>query len=163
MERCEVVSIARMPWLIAGDVNADKGTMMRWCQPYVQPNVNCISESGWPLDDKAQKADFALSQGIALQHVKSWLGWHSQPCASDAHDAVVVWGSLDLQQLQRQHKPSGWEKPGIALFKMSSSTQVTSITMSASASDDVHLAAQHARRPKRPHQETITGVDEEVT
>ena len=154
---------ASMPWLIAGDLNITKGTMMQWCQPYVQPNVDCISDSGWPDDMDAQKADFALSQGIVLEHVKSWVGWHSQPCASDAHDAVVVMGSLDLKQLHRQDKPSGWKKPGIALFEKSSSSQVTGNRISASASDDVHLAAQPPTRPKRPHPETITAVDEEVT
>ena len=51
---------ASMPWLIAGDLNITKGTMMQWCQPYVQPNVDCISDSGWPDDMDAQKADFAL-------------------------------------------------------------------------------------------------------
>ena len=137
--------------------------MMQWCQPYVKPNVDCISDSGWPVDMDAQKGDFALSQGIALQHVKSWVGWHSKPCASDVHDAVVVMGSLDLQQLHSQAKTSGWKKPGVTLFKMSSSSQVTSNDMSVSASDNVHLAAQPARRPKRAHPETITAVDEEIT
>ena len=56
-------------------------------------------------------------------------------------------GSLDLEQLHRQDKPSGWKKPGIALFEKSSSSQVTSNRISASASDDVHLAAQPAPRP----------------
>ena len=154
---------ASMPWVIAGDINVNKGTMMRWCQPYVAPNVECISKSGWPVEPisgKAQKADFAISQGIALEHVQSWVGWHSKPCASDIHDAVVVMGSLDLQQLHWQAKTSGWKKPGIALFRMSSSSQVTSNEISASASDDVHLDAQPATRTKRPHPETITAVDE---
>ncbi len=83
---------------------------MSWCQAFVRHNVECISESGWTVDADAQKADFALSQGIALLPVKSWVGWHSKPCASDVHDAVVVMGVLDSKQLHAQHRPSSWEK-----------------------------------------------------
>ena len=43
----------------------------------------------------AQKADWALSQGIALDSCKSWLGIHSPPCASDAHDVVVAVGVFE--------------------------------------------------------------------
>ena len=106
---------ASMTWRIAGDLNIAKGTMMQWCQPYVEPNVECISDSGWPLDIDAQKADFALSQGISLKHVQAWVGRHSMPCASDAHDAVVVMGSLDLQHLHRQDRPSAWKRAIITL------------------------------------------------
>ena len=134
---------ASMPWIITGDFNTRKATMMKWCQPFVKPNVQCISDSGWPDDSDAQTADFALSQGIALQQVKSWVGWHSKPCASDVHDAVVVMGSLDLQQLHRQDKPSGWNKPGIALFKMSSSTETIT------AADEEVTEPQPKTMPKR--------------
>ena len=27
--------------------------------------------------------------------MQSWIGWHTQPCASDTHDAVVVMGTLN--------------------------------------------------------------------
>ena len=81
---------ACMPWILAGDLNVDLGTMSRWCQAFVEKDVPCFSKSEWPQERDAQKADFALSQGIALVSCKSWLGVHSPPCASDAHDAVVV-------------------------------------------------------------------------
>ena len=99
---------ASMPWVIAGDLNIDEGTMMKWCQPFVKKNVPCMSVSGWPKDKDPQKSDHALSQGIALMPVKSWVGWHSQPCASDIHDAVVVMGTLDLEQLEAQPTSSSW-------------------------------------------------------
>merc|ERR1712079_341698 len=117
------------------------------------PNVSCISDSGWPMNNTAQRADFALSQGIALQHVKSWVGRHSEPCASDVHDAVVVMGVLGMQQLQRQDKPSGWEKPVVALSQNSTSNKITSKRSSPSSSSDIQLDAQPATRPKQPRPE----------
>ena len=54
-----------------------------------------MSTSGWPHTRDAQKSDIAISQGIALIEVQSWIGWHSEPCASDTHDAVVVMGTLN--------------------------------------------------------------------
>ena len=107
---------ASMPWIIAGDLNTAKSAMIQWCQPYVKPNVDCISVSGWANAMHARSADFALSQGIALKHVQSWVGRHSMPCASDAHDAVVVMGSLDLQHLHRQDRPSAWKRAIITLW-----------------------------------------------
>ena len=94
-----------IPWVLAGDLNVDAGTMMKWCQPFLTKNVPCLSTSGWPRTRDAQKADVALSQGIALIEVQSWIGWHSQPCASDTHDAVVVMGTLN------QHPSSGDTHP----------------------------------------------------
>ena len=85
---------ACMPWIIAGDLNVDIGTMSRWCQDFIEKDVPCFSKSEWPQEKNAQKADFALSQGIALVACKSWLGVHSPPCVSDAHDAVVVTGAF---------------------------------------------------------------------
>ena len=89
---------AVMPWLICGDLNIDIGTMSRWCQAFVEPGTGCISTSQRPIDMDAQKSDHALSQGIALVPVQSWVGWHSKPCASDAHDAVLVTGVLQCMQ-----------------------------------------------------------------
>ena len=54
-----------------------------------------MSKSGWVQREDAQKADHALSQGIALTDVKSRVGIHSPPCATDVHDAVVVMGALE--------------------------------------------------------------------
>ena len=85
---------ACMPWIIAGDLNVDLGTMAKWCHDFVERGVPCFSKSEWPQIGDAQKADHALSQGITLLPIRSWLGIHSQPCASDAHDAVVVVGAL---------------------------------------------------------------------
>ena len=72
-----------IPWVIVGDLNVDAGTLMKWCQPFVEKHVKCMSKSGWPTTRDAQKADIAISQGIALIQVKSWIGWRSPPCASD--------------------------------------------------------------------------------
>ena len=85
-----------MPWLIAGDLNVDQGTMALWCQAFVVEGSDCFSKSEWPMantGNDAQKADFIFSQGIILIPVKSWVGYHSPPCVSDAHDAVVLMGT----------------------------------------------------------------------
>ena len=84
-----------MPWILAGDLNVDPGTMSHWCQAFIEKGVPCFSKSEWPQAVNAQKSDFALSQGIALESFKSWLGYHSPPCASDIHDAVVVMGAFE--------------------------------------------------------------------
>ena len=36
---------ASMPWLISGDLDVTKSTMMQSCQPYITPYVGCISDS----------------------------------------------------------------------------------------------------------------------
>ena len=84
-----------MPWVIVGDLNIDRGTMAMWCQSYVVPHTDCFSFSGHPQDRDAQKADFAFSQHLVLQPVLSWVGFHCKPCASDTHNAVVVFGTLE--------------------------------------------------------------------
>ena len=81
-------------WIIGGDLNLDVATMGQQCNDYVEAHVPCVSLSGWPCDKDAQKADFALSQGIDITQVRSWIGFHSKPCASDIHDAVVVMGCV---------------------------------------------------------------------
>ena len=55
-----------MPWIVAGDLNVDRGTMSKWCKAFITKGVPCFSKSEWPQDADAQKADFALSQGIDL-------------------------------------------------------------------------------------------------
>jgi hypothetical protein len=79
-------------WMFGGDMNCDVGTMMKHIQPFIVPHVACISKSGFGVDLNAQKADFAVSQGIDILQVRSWVGWHSRPCVSDAHDLVLVSG-----------------------------------------------------------------------
>ena len=91
---------ACIPWILAGDFDVDQGTMSRWCQAFIEKGVPCFSKSEWPQDADAQKSDFALSQGIALKSFKSWLGIHSQPCASDIRDAVVVMGAFKAKAPQ---------------------------------------------------------------
>ena len=88
---------ARMPWIIAGDLNVDSGTMAKWCANFVKKGDRwpmSFSKSEWPMSANAQKADYALSQGIVLDPCKSWVGIHSQPCVSDVHDAAVVRGVI---------------------------------------------------------------------
>jgi hypothetical protein len=79
-------------WMFGGDMNCDIGTIMKHIQPFIVPHVACISKSGFGVDLNAQKADFAVSQGIDILQVRSWVGWHSRPCVSDAHDLVLVSG-----------------------------------------------------------------------
>ena len=65
---------ARMPWIIAGDVNVDSGTMAKWCANFVKNGDRwpmSFSKSEWPTSANAHKADYALSQGIALDPCRS--------------------------------------------------------------------------------------------
>ena len=93
-----------MAWVIAGDMNTDPGNLIHFCDPCIQPDTPCMSKSQWDPDHKrpAQISDIAVSQGIALETVQSFVGWHAggghmqarAACASDVHDAVVVKGDL---------------------------------------------------------------------
>ena len=65
-----------------------------YCNAYVDCGEPSFAYSGWPIHDNAQKADFAVAQGIAVEQVKAWVGWHIEPHASDVHDMVVVKGVL---------------------------------------------------------------------
>ena len=96
------------PWVICGDLNVSSWQMSDIVRPFVEPgDTNCLSTSGWQeyirisKDEQtkdARKADFAFSQGITLRHHASWVGIHKAQHATDVHDAVVVLGSINLQQ-----------------------------------------------------------------
>ena len=83
-----------LPWILAGNLNTDAGMVSKWCRDSVEEGDPCISTSEWHQDMFVQRGDLAISQGIELQHVQSWVGWHNRPCASDYHDAVVVMGAI---------------------------------------------------------------------
>ena len=97
---CDIATRTDHPWILAGDFNVNQASMAFTCQAFIEKNVPCFSKSEWPQSDDAQKADFALSQGIALMSLQSWVGFHSQPCASDIHDAVVVIGAFKAKDPQ---------------------------------------------------------------
>ena len=86
-----------IPWIIAGDLNLSATAMMSFCRPFLVSGISCQSYSGHEQSTDAQKADHAVSHGIDLDPIKSWVGKHSTPCASDVHDAVVVRGTLQPQ------------------------------------------------------------------
>ena len=69
--------------------------MAKWCAHFVNGRALFFSKSEWPMSTNAQKADWAISQGFVVAACKSWVGFHSQPCVSDAHDAVVVGGVIE--------------------------------------------------------------------
>ena len=105
-------STAAIPWAIVGDLNVQASTMLMWCQPVIRKGVPCISTSGWPHSQDPQKSDIAISQGITLSERKSWIGWHSRPCASDIHDAVVVLGTLHQNTRKGDTYPAAnWATP----------------------------------------------------
>ena len=91
---------ACMPWTVAGDLNLHFSIMTQRCQPFVKEGSSCYSRSGWPMNTDTHKSDWALSQGIALVIVRSWLGGHSKSCASDQHDVVVVTGAFEAVESQ---------------------------------------------------------------
>ncbi len=118
-----------MAWILGGDLNVDVGTMAKWCQSYVTKDKACMSTSGWDEHRDAQKADHALSQGLELTQVRSWVGIHSPPCASDVHDAVVVKGVLQTTTPSIAHRqmPGNWRIPGVALFDVPKTPKLSAV------------------------------------
>ena len=112
-----------MAWAIFRDLNMDPGSAAKCCQNYLKKDSSSFSNSGWtpngPCAD-AQKADFAVSQGVQLTHVQSLFGYHSPPYATDVHDAVVVLGVMSTQATSGDAHPTSscaalvgiaWAKP----------------------------------------------------
>ncbi len=81
-------------WIIGGDCNLDQNSMRRACLRYLEPGVECISTSGADMSD-ARKADLAISRGLDLQQVDSWVGFHFGEHATDVHNMVPVIGVID--------------------------------------------------------------------
>ena len=79
-----------LAWVIGGDQNMPLGVALQQRDTRLQ-----YSRSGHPVTVAPLEADFALSQGIKLTRTTSWVGAHSQPCASDGHDCVFVIGELE--------------------------------------------------------------------
>ena len=67
---------------------------MPLCSLFVEPSKPRFSKSGIPPTRDAHKSDIAISQGIDLMPVPSWVGDNFRPCVPDAHDMVLVAGSL---------------------------------------------------------------------
>ena len=78
-------------WVIGGDLNVDEGTLKHWCQVFVKPHVPCVSTSAGNMS-LARKSDVAISQGIDLDAIASWVGYDMDSYASDAHNMVAVIG-----------------------------------------------------------------------
>ena len=133
-------------WIIGGDLNVDVGLMSSECSSFVEPNVRCISKSGWPCDDEAQKADFALSQGIEIAQVKSWIGTHSKPCVTDVHDAVVVMGCVKGLPSPLRKPPCLWKKTGIEFFAASDGGASSLSQVAEYNADRAQAVAIYARK-----------------
>ena len=133
-------------WIIGGDCNVDVGLMSSECSSFVEPNVRCISKSGWPCDDEAQKADFALSQGIEIAQVVSWIGIHSKPCVTDVHDAVVVMGCVKGLPSPLRNPPCRWKKPGIEFFAASDGGASSLSQVAEYNADRAQAVAIYARK-----------------
>ena len=75
-------------WIIGGDCNLDINTVKLLCLDYLEPGVPCISSSGANME-LARKADFAITSGLNLQEVRSWVGFNFGPHASDCHNPIL--------------------------------------------------------------------------
>ena len=74
---------------------------------FVTAGKKCFSKSGSAIRRKtAQKSDIAISQGIAVEQVPAWVGDNHRPCVSDAHDMVLVAGSLEGMALRQTRRRS---------------------------------------------------------
>ena len=89
-----MATLGNLPsWIIGGDFNPEESVVKEICRPHLEPGVPCISKSGVDMTG-ARKSDFAISRGINLKEVRSWVGWNFPPYASDAHNMVPVIGTL---------------------------------------------------------------------
>ena len=134
------------PWVIAGDLNMDRGSLMHECQPFILPDTHCMSKSNWVADNlrPAQISDIAISQGIALEEAKAFIGWHTDQdwCASDVHDAVVVIGKLKPETM------AGYNSSGVHYAADNSgqhhvASRITVTPMTVNDSGGVHPAASN--------------------
>ena len=86
---------------MAGDFRLDGGTLAKNIETNLKISSSCVAGSGWRVDCRPQIADFAITQDIQLHNVKSFVGWHSRPCASGIHNAVIVFGAMVIQEEAR--------------------------------------------------------------
>ena len=90
----QLATVDALPfWVIGGDCNLSEILMKAYCQDYLEPHFPCISRSGRDMQD-VRKADFAISQGINLEDVCSWVGFNTPPHVSNAHNMVPVIGTI---------------------------------------------------------------------
>ncbi len=90
-------------WIIGGDCNLDENTMKRTCLAYLEHDVPCISRSGGDMTE-ARKADFAITRGIDLQEVDSWVGFNFGSHVSDQHNMVPVIGTVRSYACEPVHE-----------------------------------------------------------
>ena len=93
----------------------------------------CVSRSGADMTE-ARKADFAISRGINLKEVRSWVGYSFPPHASDAHNMVPVIGTL------RHSEPTG-AAADASDRSLSAAPEVVPTVASAAGSDRSHVAS----------------------
>ena len=93
-ESCSGVWQPTAAWVIGRICAVAEDHLKEWACHFVESGKECtISRSGFPVTDELQKSDLALSQGIALQECKSWVGAQFMP--SDANHCVIVLGELE--------------------------------------------------------------------
>ena len=90
-------------WIIGGDCNLDENTMKRTCLAYLEHDAPCISRSGGDRTE-ARKADFAITRGIDLQEVDSWVGFNFGSHVSDQHNMVPVIGTVRSYACEPVHE-----------------------------------------------------------
>jgi hypothetical protein len=139
-------------WVIGGDLNVDEGTLKHWCQLFVKPHAPCVSTSGGNMS-LARKSDIAISQGIDLDAIPSWVGYDMDSHASDAHNMVAVMGVIKSSgsshsAAKAQAKAASSSSAGsyLAAARIGSASgekpvSVAEIEAASSSSDGLHLAA----------------------
>jgi acetone carboxylase gamma subunit len=139
-------------WVIGGDLNVDEGTLKHWCQVFVKPHVPCVSTSAGNMS-LARKSDIAISQGIDLDAIPSWVGYDMDSHASDAHNMVAVMGVIKSSgsshsAAKAQAKAASSSSAGsyLAAARIGSASgekpvSVAEIEAASSSSDGLHLAA----------------------
>ncbi len=138
-------------WVIGGDLNVDEGTLKQWCQVFVKPHVPCVSTSAGNMS-LARKSDVAISQGIDLDAIASWVGYDQDSYASDVHNMVAVIGvvkssgsSDSAAKAQATAASSSSAGSDLAAARIGSASgekpvPVAEIEAASSSGDGLHLA-----------------------
>ena len=138
-------------WVIGGDLNVDEGTLKQWCQVFVKPHVPCVSTSAGNMS-LARKSDVAISQGIDLDAIASWVGYDQDSYASDVHNMVAVIGvvkssgsSDSAAKAQAKAASSSSAGSDLAAARIGSASgekpvPVAEIEAASSSGDGLHLA-----------------------
>ena len=139
-------------YIIGGDFNVSRAAGVQALRPFVSKTDRCVSTSQFVPSLDAQKSDWAVSHGIELVSISSYVGKHNEPCISDAHDMVVVAGLITAPESH-----GGASQPAANATVLASGSAQTSSSSATSqlvvqqfvAMDSVRVGVQVRTKPSQ--------------